>query len=124
MRATAVAITLGLVLVLVTPTLFGLVPGPYSRLYMPLMIGTYGISGIALGFVWPERGWRLGLWLGLFWVVLLLIALPFSDPVPWNLRLVIKDLIDYSLIVIAGPLGGAVGAIISRRRMVDASRRS
>jgi hypothetical protein len=116
LRATAIAIILGLVLIVVTTLLFGWVPGPYSRLYLPLMIASYGISGAILGFLWPERGWRLGLWLAMFWVLLLLIAAVFSDPVPWNPRLVIKDLMEHGLIVIAGPVGAAIGAILKRHQ--------
>jgi hypothetical protein len=121
LRATAVAIIVGLVLVVVTPVLFGFVPGPYSRFYIPLIVSSYGVSGAALGFLWPERGWRLGAWLAMFWAGLLLIAALFSDPVPWNPRLVINDLMEHGLIMIAGPGGAAIGAVLKRHQQTHYS---
>jgi|SRR3712207_2141648 len=30
----------------------------------PASAACYGLSGAAFGFIWPERGWRWGVWLG------------------------------------------------------------
>jgi hypothetical protein len=73
-----------------------------------------GISGIVLSFVWPHMSWRTGLWLFAIWPLILLFAVVLGG-LP-NRKADLFDALTYLWILLAGCIGGWLGALISTRR--------
>lgn len=70
---------------------------------------TYLVSGITLGFVWPNQGWRLGLWIaGPSWL-LVLLSLLFAGYVN---KFFTNDLPLLASSVVAASLGAYIGAYL------------
>lgn len=105
--------------------LFGLGPlllliymlNPDSPLITPLMIISYGIVGVILGYLSENGDWRLGLWLVAFSFLMLPFHILFADPVNWDWERELKGLLSHALIIIAACLGAEIGAIIKRNRL-------
>lgn len=114
-RATAIAILGGLVLALVMLFVVELLQRHDYQLRLPIVVMSYGIVAAILGFSFPEKGWRLGMWLVLFWLLLVLGSTVFSPSIPVNLRRDLANMIDHIMIVIAACGGAAIGSLIARR---------
>ena len=98
----------------------GLVSDAWSKasslVLFTFFVGTYSLAGIAIGFIWPNSGWRLGLFLFAVWPPFILLNFLFSDPPPvihWKEELV--GLFAYLLILPGATFGAWVGSIIRRR---------
>jgi len=91
---------------------------------LPLLITAYGISGVGLGFFWPNIGWRLGLYLFAIWPPVLLFSVFLAGEVPWNIRAELRSLFGYCLILIAACIGGWVGSVIGRQVKNNTSGRN
>jgi len=115
-RAKAVTVLLGIALFLTVSFVISFALGDDTSFDMPLLIASYGISGLILGFTWPDMSWRLGLWLCLIWPPILLFMLFLSAEQPSNWRRELPDLFGYLLILTAACLGAGLGAFIRRRR--------
>jgi len=72
-----------------------------------------GISGIILSFVWPQMSWRVGLWLFAIWPLILLFAILLAG-LPRQKQDLFEAL-TYVWILVAGCIGGWLGAFIARR---------
>src|SRR5437660_12681572 len=92
-RARVFLVGVALVLVLIFP-MQGVL-GTDSRLLTPIFIAGYGIVSGILGFLYPEKGWRSGFWLVVFFLILLVGSGLFvgSPPVPWDWRKEVKNLV-------------------------------
>lgn len=87
-----------------------------------LQIASYSVVGIALGFGWPNIGWRLGLYLFSILPLIILASVLFSDPpsvVHWREELFV--LLGYLMILPGACLGAWIGSILRRRFSRDAS---
>ena len=87
-----------------------------------LDIGTNTGAGVLLGFIWPNSGWRLGLYLFSIWPLFLLASVLFSDPPPvihWREELL--ALLGYLMILPGACLGAWIGSTLRRRFSSDAS---
>jgi hypothetical protein len=111
----ALAFFVGAILFFFLPAALSVLLGNDTSLMLPLLITAYGASGVALGFFWPNIGWRLGLYLFAIWPPVLLFSVFLAGEVPWNLRAELRSLVGYFLILIAACLGGLVGSLIGRR---------
>ena len=119
-RARATAILAGVAMLGVAFLPLGFVLGFESPSLWPATWAAYAVAGAALGFLWPQWGWRLGAWLSAVWLPLLALALLFSDgpllgPASW--KGLLQDAAAYSLILVASCLGAELGALIGRRRI-------
>ena len=113
LRASIVAVLLGIGLFFVLPFISSFMFGEHSQWYLILAIAVYSVSGVILGVIWPKMSWRLGLWLFAIWLPMLLFMVFLSaDAVP-NWKREILSLIGYALILVAGCLGGWLGSRIS-----------
>lgn len=102
----------GIALAFAVPITLTLLLGEESWLFVPLMVVSYGIVGSVLGYRWPEGGWRLGLWLFAFWLLLIPLSFIFSDPIPLNFWRELQNLIWHALIGIAACFGAGLGALL------------
>ena len=124
-RRKALAVFVGTALFFILPITIGSLLGDNTPLYLPLLVAPYGMSGAFLGFLWPDVGWRLGLWLSAIWPPMLLFMLFLGGDALMkehvDLKGTVRDLLGYLMIMIAACLGAEVGAIIRRRRRADSS---
>lgn len=114
-RAKAVAVLLGIALFFTLPLVVGFILGDDTPLFLPLLITSYGVSGLILGFTWPDMSWRLGLWLYLIWPAMLLFMFFLSAEQPSDWKRESRDLFGFFLILIAACLGARLGAFIRQR---------
>lgn len=83
----------------------------------------YLFAGGALGFTWPQYGWRLSLWLAAFWLCLPIFDLVFADPTPWNSLTYLRNIALHVSIVIPGLVGLLLGRIMRMRASQDSQVR-
>ncbi len=115
-RARIFAVVTGVALFLLLAFATESQPGRSLLMLFAFYIGTYSLAGIAIGFIWPNSGWRLGLYLFAVWPPVILLNFLFSDPPPvihWKEELV--GLFAYLLILPGATFGAWVGSIIRRR---------
>lgn len=119
------ALFVGIALFFVIPITIGSLLGDYTPLYLPLLVAAYGVSGVVLGFLWPEVGWRLGLWLFAVWPPMLLFALFLGGEAlmegPVDMNGMLRDLLGYLMAMVAACLGAELGGIIRRRQMAESN---
>jgi hypothetical protein len=102
---------LALTLIFLLPFLFG----TDSRLMFPLLIGAYGVVGGILGFRSPEKGWRLGVWLVAFWLVLAVgNAFFVASDIPWEPTRENRNLMGHAMLIASAFAGAALGSFIKR----------
>ena len=119
-RVRVFLVGVALVLVLILP-IQGLL-GTDSRLLTPIFVASYGIVGGVLGFLFPEKGWRSGFWLVVFFLLLLLgSGLLVGSPIPWDWQKEIRNLIENAMIISAAFMGAAIGSLIRRRLGANSS---
>src|ERR1700694_4297345 len=109
LRARILAVIVGVALlffVAFVPTLWW--SESSSLILFSFDIATYGVAGIVFGFIWPNSGWRLGLYLFAVWPPLLLfpVLLSGGKGIPFHWRAELLDLLGYFLILV----GACVGA--------------
>lgn len=86
-----------------------------SPLITPLAVSIYGIGGFVLGYYWA-KGWRLGLWLIAFDILLTIPSGLFGGPVEWDFKREMVGLASLLMLVVAACLGTELGAILKRRQ--------
>lgn len=91
--------------------------GDDSWLVMPIIIISYGIGGIILGYISVNGGWRLGLWLVAFWFLMFPIHILLAYPVPWDTKRDLQALLGHAMIIVAACLGTEIGAVIKRNHL-------
>lgn len=93
--------------------------GGDARVFLLAHVAAYGVVGAILGFLWPEGGWRLGLWLVAFWFIMQLLSAPFADPrtFPRDTKEFLENLLANMMVVVAACLGAAIGAAVKRQRV-------
>jgi hypothetical protein len=87
-----------------------------SFLLFTFFVATYSVGGVILGFIWPNSGWRLGLYLFSIWPLFLVASVLFSDPpavVNWGGQLL--ALLGYLLILPGAVIGAWLGSRIRGR---------
>ena len=114
-RAKAVAVLTGIVLFFAMPSIISHFVGDYSSWYLTLLVLPYGVSGIVLGTIWPNIGWRLGVWLFLVWPPMLFFMVFLSADKPVNLKGDPLDFLGYMLILPAGCIGAWLGSLMAWR---------
>lgn len=115
-RARIVAVLLGIILFFALPFVSDSLLGENTWRYLVLAIASYGVSGVVLGFIWPNISWRLGLWLFAIWPPMLLLMFFFSDPPPvvhWKQE--ILGFLGVLLILPGASTGAWLGSLIGRR---------
>ena len=115
-RARILAVIVGIALLLFVAFVSDLWSKTSSLILFTFFVATYSVAGMVLGFIWPNSGWRLGLYLFSIWPLFLLASVLFSDPpavVNWRGQLL--ALFGYVLILPGAALGAWVGSIIRRR---------
>lgn len=118
-RILAVITSLALVFVLA----FGFegrrdIPFPSFVIY----IAAYSAAGVLFGFVWPNSGWRLGLYLFAVWPLFIVVLFLFSDPpsvIHWKEE--ILGLLGLLSILPGACLGAWIGSLLRRRLSGDGS---
>ncbi|MGI9067728.1 MAG: hypothetical protein ACR2HX_15185 [Pyrinomonadaceae bacterium] len=123
-RARALAVLVGVALFFFEAAVPALLLGDSSPLLVPIDVAVYGVSGVVFGFVWPDGGWRLGLYLFAIWPPMLLFMLFLSIEQPSDWKREARNLFGYLLILIAACIGAQIGTLIRRRRMVESSHRT
>jgi hypothetical protein len=111
----ALAVLVGAALFLFQATVPSQLLGDNSPLLMPLDVAVYGITGLVFGFIWPDGGWRLGLYLFAIWLPMLLFGAFLAGEVPWDQRATL-NLLGYVMILVAACLGAGLGTLIRRAR--------
>ncbi len=84
-------------------------------------IATYSLAGFVMGFIWPNNGWRLGLYLFAIWPPMLLFAAFLSGEQPWHVKAELMSLLGYLLILVGACVGAWLGAYIARRASTKTS---
>ncbi|HJQ34402.1 MAG TPA: hypothetical protein VJ866_19635 [Pyrinomonadaceae bacterium] len=97
--------------------------GGDARTLLLAHVAAYGVVGVAVGFLWPKVGWRLGLWLVAPWFIMQIVTIPLADrgALPGDAKGLLGELAKNLLLVVAACFGAEVGAIIKRRRLADLS---
>lgn len=93
--------------------------GPDVSEGLAVLIDTaaFGVAGVAAGYLWPGKGWRLGLPLVAFWFLMFLGSVLLAlDAVTWDAGRELGGLVVHAMIVVAACLGAEVGAIVGRRQ--------
>ncbi|HBB88294.1 MAG TPA: hypothetical protein DC047_11820 [Blastocatellia bacterium] len=109
------ALLAGVALALAVIFLFEFLFGRDSQLMIPVLISTYGIVGAILGFRFPDKGWRLGIWLVAFWLVLFVgNAFFVGAAVPWQLSRENKSLLEHAMIIVSAFAGVWLGSLVKR----------
>lgn len=109
------AVLLGGAVFFFVPATVSVLLGNESRLMLPTLISTYAASGIGLGLLWPNVGWRLGLYLFAVWPPALLFSIFLAGEIPWNVRTELRSLFGYFLMLLAGCAGGFLGTVVRQR---------
>lgn len=78
-------------------------------------ITLYSIAGLVLGFVWPDSGWRLGLYLSAVWPPVLLVGAFLAWEQPATVKPTLINLLGYLLILVGACVGAEIGTLIARR---------
>src|SRR5437588_11728000 len=103
----------GVALVFIVASVQALLP---ERLLIVVPAASYSIIGAVLGFLYPERGWRTGFWLVLFFLILLpLNALFVESPPPCVWQREAKGLLEDAVIVSLAFIGAATGSFVRQR---------
>lgn len=91
--------------------------GEGALFYAFLALGYAVIAGV-VAYIWPQLGWRTGLWFFVSFPFVVLAAFLFSDPPARpNWRAELTVLLAYAGSGLAGAcFGGWLGAMISKRR--------
>jgi|SRR6266478_3938573 len=71
----SVSVTIGIVWFFILPSSISSIVGDNSRLYIPMLVAPYAVSGFILGLIWPQFGWRLGMALFAVWPFVILFAI-------------------------------------------------
>ena len=83
-------------------------------------IASFAVSGILLGLIWPQVGWRLGFYLFIVWPLYIVGTVAFSDPpavIRWKDELL--GLGSYLLILPGSTLGAWLGSRLRSGRSND-----
>ena len=114
-RARILAVLVGVALLVLGATLPGRWFGDALLWFFLFDFTVYGVAGLVLGFVWPNSGWRLGLYLFAVWPAVLLFGLFLAWEQPANVRATLMNLLGYLLILVGACAGAGLGALIARR---------
>lgn len=106
----------GGVLFIIAPLLAAFL-GEGALFYVFLTLSYTVIAGV-VAYIWPQLGWRTGLWFFVGFPLVVLAAFFFSDPPPRpNWRAELTYIFGYAAVGLAGAcFGGWLGAMISKRR--------
>lgn len=117
------AVLAGAALFFILPLALGSLLGDETRLMLPAHAAAYGASGVVFGLRWPDGGWRWGLYLLAVWPPMLLFAVLLGGEVLWEGRWagVLRELVEFTSVLVAACFGAEVGAIIGRRRRSESS---
>jgi hypothetical protein len=88
--------------------------------YVPVILISYVLvyaaGGVFVGFIWPQGGWRLGLWLVGFFFITMILSIPFSDRSrSVDLKGALTTIGSDLLIVLAACGGAETGSLLKRR---------
>lgn len=86
---------------------------PQLNRYLSYLFVNFLIVGAILGFFWPERSWRWGLWLAVPVVTLGIINLAVGQ----NVGAIVQMVSSGAQAVVAGALMGWLGFKFSPRRL-------
>lgn len=90
--------------------------GDESRLTMPIVVASYFIVAMILGYCFHDKSWRVGSWLIAFFLLLLVGSVVFvGSRVPWHWNKEARGLMEAAMIVTAAFIGVAVGSFVKRR---------
>lgn len=117
------AVLMGVALFFVLPLALGYIFGDETPLMLPAHLAAYGVCALIFGLLWPEAGWRLGLYMMAVWPPMLLFAFFLGGEWLTRGRLTgaLQDLLEFLLVLVAACLGAEAGAIVGRRRQSDSS---
>ena len=118
----AIAFFLGLLLLFVATYGLAALLGDNSPLLTPAIVALYLIAGAALGYLAPNVGWQLGLWLSACWLALIPLAFLIGDrPAPGVLitKREAGDLLAHTIPAIAACVGAAAGSLLARRKATN-----
>jgi uncharacterized membrane protein YfcA len=89
-----------------------------GAVYFCLLALSYTFFAAVVAYIWPQLGWRTGLWFFVGFPFVVLAAFLFSDPPPRpNWRAELTGLLAYAGSGLVGAcFGGWLGAMISTRR--------
>jgi hypothetical protein len=114
-RARIAAVLVGVALLVFGASVPGLWFGDNVLLLFLSDITIYSIAGWILGFVWPNGGWHLGLYLAAVWPPVLLFGAFLAWEQPTIKRATWINIVGYLLIVFGACTGSALGALIARK---------
>lgn len=98
-------------------------------IFFACYIASYSFAGLLLGLVWPNSGWRLGLYLMAVWPPIIVAWFVLTDPPPvinWREEILYTILYLLGILLnLGGAMGGAwAGSLIRRRISGDRSVRA
>lgn len=115
-RARICAVIVGIALLVFGATVPSRWFGDNLLLLFASDIASYGIAGLVLGLIWPNGGWRLGLYLSAVWAPVLLFGAFLAWEQPTTDRATLMNLMGYLLIGLVACGGAALGALIAPRQ--------
>ncbi len=82
-------------------------------------VGNMNLTGyitvaLILGFIWPSKSWRWGLWVSSPTLVVIGLSIAFAGLGPF----ISKDLLPLTRMVLFSCAGGILGAWIKERRII------
>jgi hypothetical protein len=114
----AIALFAGAALFFAVATIPAMLFGDDSPLLVPIDVAAYGVAGVVFGLIWPNAGWRLGLWLFAVWPLMLLFSMFLAGEVLLEGSVswvgVLRDLAGALLVLAASCFGAEAGAVIRR----------
>lgn len=119
LRARLVSFITGVAMAFLFMPVYEYILGTRTPYLVLVDIAIYGLAGLIFGYLWPEAGWRLGVYLFAIWPPLLLFSLflggeaLMEGPVDW--RGMFRDHAGYLLMGVAACGGAWLGALIVRR---------
>ena len=116
----AVACLVGMVLAFAASMGISLLLDGHWSLAQAANCALYGLGGAALGYVWPEDGWRLGVWLGFCRLAFVpLNYLLAGDMMDWSGPGMVRQVmgvLEFTLPVFVACFGAAAGGIVKEHR--------